>query len=144
MTQQQTQGRDDGLLELDGRRPVRTHLAPDEWYQQLDAGIRFAVRLLHANGFETGQSCEGGTGHSYEKPTVDLWGAPVENAAAFAAVHILHTYGLPVDGAALHWRIHNGLPLKPLWRITFSKPFPERADERPMVWGYQFADEATP
>lgn len=132
---------DPGTIELDGRRPVRTKMAPPLFYASLDEGIRFAVRLLHANGIETGQSCEGGDGHSYEKPTIDLWGQPVENATAFHAVHVLHTYGLPVDGVELRWRIHHGMPLEPLWRITLAEPCRSRANEKPMLWGYQFADE---
>lgn len=132
----------DTNIMLDGVAPWRTKMAPEAFYAELDDGIRFAVRLLHAHGIETGQSCEGGDGHSYEQPTIDLWGQPVELATAFHAMTVLHTYGLPVDGLALRWRVHNGMPLEPLWRITFSKACPERARERPMiVCGYKFADD---
>lgn len=40
--------------------PWRTKMMPDSWYLKLDRGIRFAVRVLHARGFETCQSCQGG------------------------------------------------------------------------------------
>ena len=41
---------------------ARTMLKEEAFYQGLDDGIRFAVRVLHAAGFETCQSCEGGPG----------------------------------------------------------------------------------
>lgn len=125
-------------LDKSVREPSWRHkMGPDDWYQMLDPGIRFAVRVLHAHGIETGQSCEGGDGHAYDWPTVDLWGTG-NGATGLAAVHYLHEYGLPVRDVAKLWRVEDGLPVEMFWRITFSKPFRERAEEKPMfVWGCQ-------
>ena len=95
------------------------------------------MRVLHAHGIDTHQSCEGGKGHSYDRPTIDMggaWGQP----RGFAALEVLATYGLPVDGVDHHWPIHNGEPVECFWRVTFSRPMPERANDRPnFIMGYQ-------
>lgn len=122
--------------------PLRSKMEPPEWYEELDPGIRFAVRVLHAKGIETGQSCQGGEGHCYPEPTVDLTGGGYDNPDGFAALAALRGYGLPVSGIAIHWNVsaHSGLPFERFWRITFSRACPERADEIPMfIWGYQAA-----
>ncbi len=108
----------------------------DAWYQKLDPGIRFAVRVLHARGIETGQSCEGGEGHSYDRPTVDLReGGP--RAVGFAALAALEDYGLSVHDLAWLWRVEKGLPVDNFWRLTLWQSWPARADERPMFeWAY--------
>ena len=114
----------------------KTKMQDEAFYAALDEGIRFPVRVLHAHGVETGQSCQGGAGHSYEKPSIDLWGQPVELATAFHAMTVLTTYGLEPDSVALRWRVVNGLPVEPLWRVTLAKPCPERANEQPtFVYG---------
>ncbi len=107
-----------------------TYVADEAFYAELDAGIRFAVRVLHARGFETCQSCHGGVGHAYDVPTVDLVAAG-RDATGFAALAALVDYGLPVDGIALYWPVANGLPYERLWRITFWKTMDDRADEKP-------------
>ena len=43
-----------------------------DFYGELDAGIRDAVRLLRDHGWNTTCSCEGGEGHSSEKPSIDI------------------------------------------------------------------------
>lgn len=118
--------------------PLRTKMwANDADYDDLDKGIRFAVRLLHAHGIETGQSCEGGEGHSYPTPTIDLLAGP-NDAAGFIALGYLHAYGLPVISLSKCWSVFNGEPYEMLWRIEFARAFPERADDELMfVWGYQ-------
>lgn len=112
------------------------HLQSDRWYQGLDEGIRFAVRVLHARGIETAQSCEGGERHSYDHPTVDLIGA--QPGAGFAALAALTEYGLRVRDLALLWTVRYGLPSESFWRLTLWQPWPERADEKPMFsWSYE-------
>src|SRR5690348_9250045 len=59
-----------------GDPPLRSLVVDDAWYERVDVGIRFAVRALHSAGIETGQSCEGGPGHAYHAPTIDLPGQP--------------------------------------------------------------------
>jgi len=118
--------------------PVHTKYWPDEaMYQGLDPGIRFAVRILHARGYETCQSCEGGPGHAYDHPTVDMIAG--EDAAGFAAVATLVSAGIEVDTVAQSWRIDAlGRPVESVWRIVLKRGYPERADDWLMFkWGYQ-------
>ena len=118
------------------RRQEELHglIWPEASYRRLDVGIRFAVRVLHARGFETCQSCQGGKGHAYDLPTVDLI-ARADDAEGFGALAALRTFGLPVAELAVVWPIRNGLPYEKLWRITFTRTFETRADERPnFIW----------
>lgn len=117
------------MIEDDGCR-VRS----DEWYEGIDPGIRFAVRVLHAKGIHTGQSCQGGEGHCYEYPTVDLWGQPLSDYAGFAALAALADYGIEVRAVSFEWRIS---PPEAFWRIELVAPLHERADDRPsFAWSY--------
>lgn len=126
-------------LLLDPEIPLRTMVWTEPGaYDGIDAGIRFAVRVLHARGYETCQSCEGGEGHSYDNPTVDLI-AGSRDANGFGAVAELVPYGLQVTRVSQVWNLDPlGRPYETIWRIEFKRPFPERADEEMMfVWGYQ-------
>jgi len=122
---------------------MKTKMMPEKWYQQLDGGIRFAVRVLHARGFETCQSCQGGDdperpdrGHAYDRPTVDLISTG-NDVWGFSALAALHDYGLEVRDVSIVWNIKNGLPFERLWRITFWKTMEDRANEKPMfIHGY--------
>lgn len=116
----------------------RDRMMSEVFYQNIDAGIRFAVRVLHAaGGIETCQSCEGGPGHAYDRPSIDIV-AQGNDATGFAALAALTAYGLDVRDVSLVWSIQNGLPFEKLWRITFWKPCPERADETPtFIHGYR-------
>lgn len=118
--------------------PWRTDVEREEWYQRLDPGIRFAVRVLHARGgFETCQSCQGGPGHSYDHPTVDMIATGCD-ARGFAAVAALVDYGLLVRDVSIVWPIQHGVPYEKLWRITFWKTMEDRADEIPIfLYGVQ-------
>jgi hypothetical protein len=117
--------------------PLRDMMMPEEFYQELDLGIRFAVRVLHAAGFETCQSCQGGVGHSYDHPTVDLI-AGADDANGFGALRALQAYGLDVAKVSLVWPIRHGLPYEKLWRVEFNRACDERADEQPtFIFRYQ-------
>jgi hypothetical protein len=120
--------------------PWHTMMMPDKWYLALDPGIRFAVRVLHAaGGIETCQSCQGGKGHAYDCPSVDMI-ATGEDAIGMRALAALSDHGLPVQDVSLVWNVKNGLPYEKLWRVTFSRPMPELANRRPMfTHGYQVA-----
>jgi hypothetical protein len=116
------------------RRHVKSfhdNVMPERWYRSLDAGIRFAVRVLHAEGFETCQSCQGGKGHAYDRPSVDLPAAAAD-AAGLAAVHALQQYGVDVDDVSIVWPVRNGLPYEKLWRITLRRTYEDRADDIPI------------
>ena len=43
---------------------------------KLDPGIRKAVERLQAEGIETFESCEGGSGHAFPEPTIRFYGTP--------------------------------------------------------------------
>jgi hypothetical protein len=117
-------------------------MEPEAFYRGLDPGIRFAVRVLHAAGFETGQSCQGGSGHAYGVPTVEIV-AQGDDAIGFGALAALQSYGLPVDEIAIVWPIRHGIPYEKNWRITFSKTMESRADDRPIFeWGYRATDRS--
>lgn len=105
---------------------------PEQEYQELDAGIRFAVRVLHARGVETCQSCQGGPGHAYPEPTVELQ-ALADDALGFIALAALQEYHLPVTSLSITWRVANGMPYEKLWRITFFRTMEDRADEIPLL-----------
>jgi hypothetical protein len=117
--------------------PLRNMMMPETFYQELDPGIRFAVRVLHAGGFETCQSCQGGKGHAYFEPTIDLI-ARDDDAIGFGALATLRDYGLPLNGVAIVWPIANGQPYEKLWRVTFARTMEARADDRPIfICSYQ-------
>jgi hypothetical protein len=117
---------------------MKDHMMPEAFYRGLDPGIRFAVRVLHAaGGLETCQSCQGGKGHAYPEPSIDLI-ARGDDALGFRALAALQDRGLPASQVLIVWNIQNGLPYEKLWRIVFSKTMEARADELPMfIYGYR-------
>ena len=116
---------------------MKTFMKQEAFYALLDEGIRFPVRVLHAKGIDTGQSCQGGEGHAYDHPTIDL----IEGASqrdGFAALSALESYGLNVRDLSLLYNITDGLIIENFWRITFRQAWPERAGEIPIfIWGYE-------
>jgi hypothetical protein len=117
--------------------PLRSKMLSEAFYRDLDPGIRFAVRILHAHGFDTCQSCQGGKGHAYYEPTVEM-AAASDDAEGFGALAALQAYGLPVAAIALTWPVKNGVPYEKNWRITFHEPMEDRANDKPIfIWGYQ-------
>lgn len=121
---------DEALAKRAGEQSWRTKIMPDSWYANLDDGIRFPVRVLHAAGLETCQSCQGGDGHDWPAPGVDIVSAGGD-AAGFAALAALITYGIDVLEVTLRWGIVDGLPTERVWRVTFRRAYPERAGEKP-------------
>ena len=113
------------------RAPTRDKMCSEKWYRSLDAGVRFAVRVLHAAGFDTCQSGQGGNGHSYDRPTVDMV-AGADDALGFGALSALQAYGLPVADISIVWPIRHGTPYEKNWRITFFKSMEARANEKPI------------
>lgn len=117
--------------------PIRDKMWPDKSYDGLDVGIRFAVRVLHAAGFETCQSCQGGKGHAYDRPTVEMRSTG-DDSEGFGALAALQVYGLPVADIAIRWPVRNGLPYEKLWTITFRTTMEDRANDKPsFVYGYR-------
>lgn len=117
--------------------PLRSMMWKPDEYEGLDVGILFAVKVLHAAGIETCQSCQGGEGHAYREPSVDL-SADASGVGGFAALAALRDYGLPVNAVSIVWDIMDGLPYSKLWRITFSRTMEDRANDSPMFeWSYR-------
>jgi len=90
-------------------------------WEGLDPGIARAVKILMENGVDTCQSCQGGPGHSYPEPTVDLRGG---EGAGWKALGVCLDYGLPVLELRRVWtvgrpdRVPDG---RPLWQIVFRE-----------------------
>lgn len=82
----------------------------------LDAGIRSVVLVLRANGIETFESCEGGTGHSYLEPTVRFHGGIGEG---FKGLAIALQHGFKVAALRRTWVIQDLEPTGPYWELTF-------------------------
>jgi hypothetical protein len=85
----------------------------------LDAGIRDIVLTLIANGVETFESCEGGTGHSFPEPTVRFEGSSSEGLRALA---VALENRLPVSELRRTWGIIDGVLHGPWWVLTFHPP----------------------
>lgn len=124
---------------MSGTIPWRDAMMDEHFYQRIDSGIRFAVRVLHAHGFDTCQSCQGGKGHAYEWPTIDLSGGRSADAEGFGALRPLVAYGLGPMALSIVWDLDtSGLPYQRIWRIQFRTAAPDRADQKPMfVHGYR-------
>ena len=84
----------------------------------LDKGIKKYVEILRKNGIETYESCEGGDGHAYPKPTICFYG---EIAEGFRALAIAIENGLPIDEIRRFWSIQDLQPVGPDWAITFCR-----------------------
>ena len=85
-------------------------------YAQLDKGICRIVKILFENGIETVESCEGGKGHFYSRPTVVFCG---HYDQGFKAVHIALENGLPVWQLRRRYMMVHGELTGPLWEIVF-------------------------
>ncbi len=105
-------------------------MATNDPHEGIDAGVRHAVRVLNCRGVETQQSCEGGPGHAYDRPTIDCR-ARADDAAGFAALSALVDYGYDVESVALHWEVLHGRPYEIMWRVVLRRAYPERAEEIP-------------
>lgn len=103
----------------------------DALYAGLDKGIRFPVRVVNAAGIRTNQSCQGGSGHSYPYPSIDIEDSPT---VGFAVLHALEQYGIRCRAINRHWRIdaEDGTVADVFWRIELRKAWPERASEVPV------------
>jgi hypothetical protein len=84
----------------------------------LDPGIAPFVEALNAEGVETFESCEGGSGHAYPEPTVRFHGDP---AQGFIALGVAQRRNLPVTALRRGWPVLDGEPTGPYWELTFSR-----------------------
>lgn len=93
-------------------------------YRDIDQEIRKAVRILHENGVETFESCQGGKGHAFFEPTVRFHGS---NAEGFRALSVALQHGLRVFELRRYYTVIDELPVGPYWEMTF---LPQRAKKR--------------
>lgn len=89
-----------------------------EFSPALDPGVRRYVEILHSNGVETFESCQGGEGHAYAEPAVRFHGP---SAAGFHALSVAMHHALPVSVLRRIWPINDGEPTGPWWEMTFFK-----------------------
>jgi hypothetical protein len=83
----------------------------------LDEGIMRYVMILHENGVETYESCQGGEGHAFLEPTIRFHG----NAwAGLKAVAIAMEHGLPVLAVRRSYAVTDGQLTGPEWEMTFK------------------------
>ena len=99
----------------------------------LDAGIARFVEILHSNGVETYESCQGGPGHCSPEPFVRFHG---NSAAGWRALQVAMDHALPVAELRRFWAILDGEPVGPTWEMTFYK----QADGKNIaLWWYEFS-----
>lgn len=101
---------------------VAREICPGE---PLDIGITKAVRILRGHGVETYESCEGGDGHAYDRPTVRFHGS---FGAGWHALQVALDHRLPVASLSRYWSIDDGEPAGPVWQMVF------RPSVREDVW----------
>jgi hypothetical protein len=70
---------------VSARRPL-PWIYPLQEIHGLDSGIEGAVRVLREEGVRTAESCEGGPGHAFTKPTACFAGGFEDGFRALAAV----------------------------------------------------------
>lgn len=105
-------------LELDMRKRQNDR-PPFEGEHAVDSGIQHAVRVLWENGVETFSSCEGGPGHSFQRPTVRFYG---EQSEGFRALGIALQHGLDVLELRRFWLVYQGEASGPYWELNFRAP----------------------
>ena len=91
-------------------------MRPSPPYGTIDRGIRNAVRILHDNGIETFESCQGGRGHAFYEPTVRFHGGKGEG---FRALAIALQHGLRVSELRRYYDLIDDEPVGPHWEMTF-------------------------
>ena len=116
--------------------PGRTPLRPDpatiqrarelNFVPPLDEGIREIVIRLVANGVETFESCEGGSGHAFREPTVRFEG---ESSEGLRALSVALENGLPVFRLRRAWGVIDGMIHGPWWEMTFKLSPPPKPME---------------
>src|SRR5690242_16727855 len=93
-------------------------------YDYVDEGIRPAVEILNAYGFETFESCEGGKGHAFTEPTVRFYGNEFD---CIRAHELCAAHGLNVLAARRVFRkqpLYNSSETKEIG-LNWQQPFNE-------------------
>lgn len=82
----------------------------------IDEDIAPAVAILHSNGVETFESCQGGDGHALPEPTVRFHGDAWAGLVAFS---VAMQHGLPVLAVRRSYAVIDGQLVGPEWEMTF-------------------------
>ena len=89
---------------------------PMEGLEDLDPLIEPYVRILRRNGIETVQSCQGGEGHSFPRPTIRFTGSM---GALWRALSILLNVDAGVSRVQIVWRVGpDQLPSGPVLEVV--------------------------
>ena len=83
----------------------------------LDPLIEPAVKILNNNNITTTQSCQGGFGHAYDVPTVEIGGNFEE---ALHAVSLLITYGYKVSRLVSIMNFERNFPTELGWAVELN------------------------
>jgi hypothetical protein len=83
----------------------------------LDLGIVEPVKALMDAGLQTAESCEGGEGHAYDRPTIVLIGGSADGWKALAVCKDLR---FTVRSLERVWDVEDGEPRGPWWRLTLK------------------------
>jgi hypothetical protein len=90
-----------------------------QWDHPIDLGVVRAVKVLRDHDIATTQSCEGGEGHSRQRPTVWFRASPGE---AWKALGWLLDYDLPIRSLSATWVFdHDNFPQGPEWVVEFKR-----------------------
>ena len=89
-----------------------------ERYLELDPYMREPVHLLHQYGIGTGQSCQGGPGHSYDMPTIAL--ASAAPGEGLRAVGVLIQYGFKVTELHMQYHFDQNQIQESFWAIELN------------------------
>ena len=84
--------------------------------ESLDAGIARIVQTLQEAGVETFESCQGGEGHVFPRPTVRFRGT---RSCGFVALGIALKNCWPVESLSRLWTVVDGEVTGPYWEIVF-------------------------
>jgi len=84
----------------------------------LDPGIKRPVQLLIRAKIPTFESCEGGRGHHFPRPTIRFFGGKEEGFRAYA---VLEYNGISVSSIRRYWSIIDGELTGPMWEIELCK-----------------------
>jgi len=88
-----------------------------DYPDNLDPGIKKAVKILVDEGIRTFESCEGGEGHVFDRPTIRFHG---NSSIGYRALGIAIDWGLPVAELRRVWAMIDGELTGPEWELVFA------------------------
>lgn len=130
----------DGLQSHGGSASIWPCNLPEFDGSGLDRGIRLIVEALVRAGVETVESCEGGDGHHWKRPTVLFRG---DAADGYYALAVALKHNFPVWQLRRTWVVRGGITgistaelQEPLWELVFI-PTGARGNQRTLTGSRQ-------